>query len=51
VITGIIYFQMDVNLIDVVKFSLSSGRNKLLHGKCTDSVHYYCDGEDKLSNY
>lgn len=30
-ITEIIYFQMEVNLIEVVKFSLSSGRNKLLH--------------------
>lgn len=50
-ITEIIYFQMETNLIEVVKFSLSSGRNKLLHCKCTDSFHYYCDGEDKLSNY
>lgn len=46
-VTGVIYFQMHVNLIDVVKFSLRSRSDTLLHGTRTDSVHYYHDGEDK----
>lgn len=46
-ITGVTYFQMDANLIDIVKFPLSSGSSKLLHGKCADSIHCYRDGEDK----